>query len=78
MSLNFSETPFTYGICISHRTQSHYLFARKTAALPVNNRVNETLGIIVLLMIKSEATNFIIQVLAFLAYGGSSFVKALN
>jgi hypothetical protein len=38
-----------------------------TAALPVHNRVNETSGITVELKMVSEATNFIAQILDFLA-----------
>jgi hypothetical protein len=49
-----------------------------TAAFGVNNRVNETVGITVKLMIASEATNFITQILTFLAYSGSPVVKTLN
>jgi hypothetical protein len=45
-----------------------------TAVLRVNNRASEVSQITIKL-IESEATNFITQ---FLAYGGSSFVKALN
>jgi hypothetical protein len=47
-----------------------------TAALGVN-LVNETLGITIELKVTSEATNFITQILDFLAYGGSSFLKTL-
>jgi hypothetical protein len=36
------------------------------------------LGITVELKITSQATNFINQILLFLAYGGSSIVKTLN
>jgi hypothetical protein len=61
-----------------HRTQRLNLFAWKTAALQVNNRVNETSDITIQLKIASEAPNIIIQILAFLQYGGSSFVKTLN
>jgi hypothetical protein len=49
-----------------------------TATLRVNDQVNETSGITVQLKIACEATNFIIQILAFLAYGRSSYVKIVN
>jgi hypothetical protein len=48
-----------------------------TVTLGVKHRVNETLGITVGLKITSQATNFINQMLSFLAYGGSSLVKTL-
>jgi hypothetical protein len=46
-----------------------------TAALAVNNRINETVRITIKLKIMSEATNFITQILA---YDGISFVKTMN
>jgi hypothetical protein len=58
-----------------HRTQGLSLFARRIPVLRVNNGVNETLGITTQLKIASEVTNFIIEILALLAYGSSSFVK---
>jgi hypothetical protein len=46
-----------------------------TSVLGVNERVSGTLGITVKMTITSDATNFIKYILAFLAYGESSFVK---
>jgi hypothetical protein len=43
-----------------------------TAALRVNNGVNETLGISVQVKIMSEAMNFKTHIWAFLTYGGGS------
>jgi hypothetical protein len=60
---NFSETPITYWI---YRAQRLFLFIWMTATLGINNSVNETLGITVEL-ITSQATNFIKQILSFLA-----------
>jgi hypothetical protein len=42
-------------------------------AFGVNNWVNETLGITIKLKIMSAAANFIMEILRFLAYSGSSF-----
>jgi hypothetical protein len=75
MRLNFSETPFTYGI---YRAQRLLLFIQTTATLGINDRVSETLGIRVELEITSQASNFIKQIFLFLAYGGSSVVNTLN
>jgi hypothetical protein len=61
-----------------YRIQRFNHITRKTAALPVNNWVNETSGITVQLQITSEASNYIIHILEFLAYGGSSFLWTLN
>jgi hypothetical protein len=61
-----------------HRAQRLFFFTRMTSALGVHNRVSETFEITVKLKITSEATNFITQILAFLKYCGSSFVKTLN
>jgi hypothetical protein len=74
--MNFSETSDTYGIYIEPRCFSS-LFRR---LLPLGNskRVNETLGITVGRKLKPQATNFIKQILSFLAYGGSSIRKTLN
>jgi hypothetical protein len=52
-----------------HSTQRLNLSAWTTAVLCANNLVSEVLGITIKL---------ITQILAFFAYGGSSFVKALN
>jgi hypothetical protein len=49
-----------------------------TATLGINDRVNETFGITVELEITSQAADFSNQILSFLAYGGSSTVKALD
>jgi hypothetical protein len=46
-----------------------------TAALGINDRVNETLGKAVQLDIMSEVVNFLAQNLSILAYGGSSVAK---
>jgi hypothetical protein len=58
--------------------QRIFFSVRITVALRVNNRVNETLRVTIQLKIMSEVTNFIIQILAFLAHGGSSIAKLLN
>jgi hypothetical protein len=60
-----------------HRDQRLFFFIR-TTTLGINNRVNETLRITVQLKNMSQATNFIKQILSFLAYGGSPVVKTLN
>jgi hypothetical protein len=73
--LGGSHTPFTCGYALKTDV---FLFARKPAALQVNNRVNETSEITVQVKITSQATSFITQILLFLAYAGSSFVKTLN
>jgi hypothetical protein len=49
-----------------------------TATLVIDDRVNETLGITVELKITLQVAYFIVQILSFLAYGGSSIVKPLN
>jgi hypothetical protein len=49
-----------------------------TAALEINERVNETFGITVELEITSQAADFLNQILSFLAYGVSSIMKTLN
>jgi hypothetical protein len=49
-----------------------------TAALGINNRVSETLGITVELEITSQVADSFSQILSFLAYGGSSIVKTLD
>jgi hypothetical protein len=54
--LNFSETPFTYGIYTNQRL---FLCVRATATFGINSQVNETLGITVELEITSQAANFI-------------------
>jgi hypothetical protein len=54
------------------------LFIQTNASLGINDRVNETLGIIVELEITSQAADFFNQILSFLAYGGGSTVKTLN
>jgi hypothetical protein len=51
------------------------LFIQTTAALGINDRVNETLAITVEIEITSQAVHFINQILSFLAYGGSSTVR---
>jgi hypothetical protein len=48
------------------------------AALGVNDRVSETLGIAVQLKFISEVVDFLGQILSVLAYGGSSVVETLN
>jgi hypothetical protein len=55
-----------------------YLFTLVTVALQVKNWINDASEITIQLKIVSEAANFITWILAFLAYGGSSFVKILN
>jgi hypothetical protein len=50
-------------------------FICTTAILGINNRVNKSLGITVELKITSQVTNFIKQILSFLAYGGSSICE---
>jgi hypothetical protein len=57
-----------------HRAQRCSVFALKTAALGVNSRVDEPLGIIFKLKTTSQATNFIQYNKTFLVYGGISFV----
>jgi hypothetical protein len=54
-----------------HRAQRLSLRIGKTATAGINNRVNETFGIITELKITSQATNFIKQILSFSAHGGS-------
>jgi hypothetical protein len=49
-----------------------------TAALGVNDRVNETLGIAVQLKVMSEVVDLLGQILSVLAYGGRSVVETLN
>jgi hypothetical protein len=49
-----------------------------TATLGINNQVSKALGITVEMKITSQTTDFINQILSFLAYGGSSIVKTLN
>jgi hypothetical protein len=44
----------------------------------VNDRVNKTFGVSPQLKIASKTTTFIIQILVFLPYDGSFFVKTLN
>jgi hypothetical protein len=61
-----------------HRAQRLFLFTRMTATLRTNDQVNKTLGITTELKIMSQATNFIKQILLFLAYGRISTVKTLN
>jgi hypothetical protein len=59
-------------------TQRLFLFVQMTATFGINDQVNATLGITIELKITFQAANFITQILSFLAYGGSSTVKALN
>jgi hypothetical protein len=73
MRLNFSETPFTYGIYTEPRGFCSSF--RRLAALGINDRVDETIGITVELEITSQVADFLSQILSFLAYGGSSVVK---
>jgi hypothetical protein len=54
------------------RVQNLFHFARTTAALGINNRAKETMGITIKLNTTSQTANFIKQVPSFLAYGGSS------
>jgi hypothetical protein len=54
------------------------LFIQTTAALGINYRDDEELGITVELEITSQVADFFIQILSFLAYGGSSIVKTLD
>jgi hypothetical protein len=56
----------------THRAQRFPLFIQTTATPGINDRVNETLGIIAELKITSQVADFINQILSFLAYGGSS------
>jgi hypothetical protein len=71
--LNFSETPFTYGI---------YTVPRDDCFPWDNNRVNETSGIIVQLKIRFEDSNYITQIFADVAYWGDPelylFSRAAN
>jgi hypothetical protein len=53
-------------------------FILTTATLGINDRVNEALGITVEPEIASQAADFFIQILSFLAYGGNSIVKTLK
>jgi hypothetical protein len=76
MRLNFSETPLTYGIYTEPRGVSSFFLT--TTALGPDNRVNKTLGITTELKITSQAVCLNQQVLSFLAYGGSSIMKAAN
>jgi hypothetical protein len=68
----------TRNILDTHRAQRLSLFVRTTVSFEINNWLNETLRITVELKITFQATNFIKQILPFLAYGGSSIVKILN
>jgi hypothetical protein len=52
------------------------LFIQTTAALGINDQVDEALGIE--LEITSQVADFFSQILSFLAYGGSSIVKTLD
>jgi hypothetical protein len=58
-----------------HRAQRLSLSIRTTATHGINDRVNEILGITVELENMSQVTNFIKQILSFLASGGCSAVK---
>jgi hypothetical protein len=51
------------------------LFIQTTAALGINDRVNETFGITVELEVTTQAADFFNQILSFLACGGSSVVR---
>jgi hypothetical protein len=62
--LNFSETPFTYGIYTEAR--GFYSLFRQLLPLELI-----TLGITVELKITSQAADLINQIFSFLAYGGS-------
>jgi hypothetical protein len=73
--LNFCETALTCWIYTEPRGSSSIL---GRLLLGISDRVNETLGITIELKITSQASNFINQILSFLAYGGSSIVKILN
>jgi hypothetical protein len=66
MRLNFSE-----------RKRPEALLGRPLPFVLIT-RDNETSGIVDQLKVTSEAFDFIIEILAFLAYGGSSFVKTLK
>jgi hypothetical protein len=68
----------TFHIRYIHGTHGLNIFAWKISVLQVNSWINETLGIIVQLKMAPEGTNFITQILAFLPYGASSFVKTQN
>jgi hypothetical protein len=61
-----------------HKAQRIFLFIWKAAALGINNRVNETLGITAELNITSQVTYFIKQILSLLEYEGRSIVATLN
>jgi hypothetical protein len=61
-----------------HGAQRLLLFIQTTAALGINDRVDEALGITVELEITSQVADFFSQILSFLAYGGSSVVKTLD
>jgi hypothetical protein len=60
------------------RTQRLFPYAEITTALGVDEQVTEALWISVKLKIMYENTNCIMQIFVLLAYGGSSFEKALN
>jgi hypothetical protein len=82
---NVISVPYTFELLWNtvhiwdiHRAQRLFRFNRMTAALGVNDRVNETLGITTEAKIMPQATNFMKQILSFLAYGWSSVVKTLN
>jgi hypothetical protein len=70
--------PYTFSPYGTHRDQRLLLFIQTTAALGINDRVDETLRVTVELEITSQAADFFSQILSFLAYGGSSVVKTLN
>jgi hypothetical protein len=70
------------GFDMSDRTipllaQRLLLCIQTTATLGINDRVSETMEIVVELQITSQAPEFFNQILSFLAYGGSSTVKTL-
>jgi hypothetical protein len=71
--------PYTFEILLNILdVWERFLFILKTVTFGFNNRVNESLGIAVELLITSHVTNFIEQILSFLAYGGNSTVKTQN
>jgi hypothetical protein len=68
----------TFHIWDIHIAQRRFLLITITTTLGINNQVNKTMGITTELKISSQVTNFIKQILSFLAYSGSSIVKTVN
>jgi hypothetical protein len=72
----FLKPPYTYGIYTEPK--GFFSVFRRLATIDINNRVNKTFGITTELKITSQITNFVKQILSFLAYAGSSIVNTLN